>query len=224
MNEQYEYYVRALEQAQEREKVNQRKRAIKAFEAALTVKERLQTVYIPLVLTQVVFRYLEVIGSFCAQNRLPFKKELREIRMLVKDYYFNNFSDLSSSNIKSLENQVNGFFDEAGRDVQTLYFVINSELKKVHPELEEYELLTYIYMTISLLDFTHGYIRRADRTIYEKTDYILVSEGLQAETKKIHSILLKMAQGYSIKSTQMIELAIKIIGQKVDNAIMEIID
>lgn len=224
MQNKYEYYVNALEEAIVMERVNQRKKAVMAFEVALTVSERIKTVYIPLILTQVIFRYIEVISAFCAKNKLPYKNEIRLLKCLVKDYSFNNFSEVSSDSMKSLENQVNGFFDEAGHDVQTLYFVINSELKRRHPELVEYELLTYIYMTISLIDFTHEYIRNSSRIVNEKTDYVLMSDGLQVETRKMRSILISMAKGYNIQSTKMIELAVRIICNKVDDAIMEIID
>lgn len=218
-----DFFYKVLHDAKVEAEKEANHKKMKAFETVLSERERVMFVYVPIVLTQVVFRYIEIINDYCARKCLPFKNETRELKRLIKQYTFSNFSGLSSDCTNSLDRQVNDFFYDAGDDVQTLYFVINSELKKVYPELDDYELLTYLYMSISLLDYTHHYIRKTNKLITEKTNYVLVSYDVYSETYKMRGVLKDMTRLYNIQSTQMIELAIKIIGNKVDNAVMEII-
>lgn len=121
-----------------------------------TPEEALKIAYLPIVLTQAAFRFATAVADECAQRQLDYKKPVREIRTHTKEYIRNIIGGDKADLINSLENQVCAFLGKAGNDVQTLYFCINSELKKEYPHLTEYNLLTNIYICQALCTYVRA--------------------------------------------------------------------
>lgn len=211
-------YVGELEKAMIQHEEEERRKCNKVFLESLTETERLKIVYFPLILTQVVFEYVSTICGICIKEKLPYKQQVRNLKELISEYNFRNFTRLEDDCMNTLYDNVDSFFDDAGDNIDTLFYVIMQELKKRYRDMDDYNLPTYLYVTISLIDYTLSFMYKADKVVEEKTRYCLSPSDVAPELYKIKNILSGMTDGYKIKKTDMIELAIKIISNKVNTA------
>ena len=182
-----------------------------------TPEEALKIAYLPIVLTQAAFRFATAVADECAQRQLDYKKPVREIRTHTKEYIRNIIGGDKADLINSLENQVCAFLGKSGNDVQTLYFCINSELKKEYPHLTEYNLLTNIYICQALCTYV-----RAKEMHYDQLIRMRLSAPYQSTVNKdalaVCKALQEIACNYKISiHTRIINTAVKVIGIKIDN-------
>lgn len=142
---------------------------------------------------------------------------MREIRAHTKEYIRNIIGGDKADLINSLENQVCAFLGKAGNDVQTLYFCINSELKKEYPHLTEYNLLTNIYICQALCTYVREKEMHYDQLIRMRLSapyHSTVNKDALAVCKALQEI----AGNYKISiHTRIINTAVKVIGIKIDN-------
>ena len=182
-----------------------------------TPEEALKIAYLPIVLTQAAFRFATAVADECAQRQLDYKKPVREIRAHTKEYIRNIIGGDKTDLINSLENQVCAFLGKAGNDVQTLYFCINSELKKEYPHLTEHNLLTNIYICQALCTYVREKEMHYDQLIRMRLSapyHSTVNKDALAVCKALQEI----AGNYKISiHTRIINTAVKVIGIKIDN-------
>lgn len=109
------------------------------------------------------------------------------------------------------------FLGKAGNDVQTLYFCINTELKKEYPYLKEYNLLTNIYICQALCTYVREKEMHYDQLIRMRLSapyHSTVNKDALAVCKALQEI----AGNYKISiHTRIINTAVKVIGIKIDN-------
>ena len=180
-----------------------------------TLEESLKIAYIPSILAEVAFRYIEQIHSISRDKRLDNKKECRIIRECVKEYQYTLYNGINREVLDNLFNQIGRFFDMVSWDITTLYFSINSELKKRHPELKEYEFLTYLNMVIAIIDYMRSFERKMDKIIQERTKRPYASIT-NPNITKIRVICESLAKQNHIDFTPSINLAMTIIGKKLN--------
>lgn len=182
-----------------------------------TPEEALKIAYLPIVLTQAAFRFATAVANECAQRQLDYKKPVREIRAHTKEYIRNIIGGDKADLINSLESQVCAFLGKAGNDVQTLYFCINTELKKEYPYLKEYNLLTNIYICQALCTYVREKEMHYDQIIRMRLSapyHSTVNKDALAVCKALQEI----AGNYKISiHTRIINTAVKVIGIKIDN-------
>lgn len=182
-----------------------------------TPEEALKIAYLPIVLTQAAFRFATAVANECAQRQLDYKKPVREIRAHTKEYIRNIIGGDKADLINSLESQVCAFLGKAGNDVQTLYFCINTELKKEYPYLKEYNLLTNIYICQALCTYVREKEMHYDQLIRMRLSapyHSTVNKDALAVCKALQEI----AGNYKISiHTRIINTAVKVIGIKIDN-------
>lgn len=182
-----------------------------------TPEEALKIAYLPIVLTQAAFRFATAVANECAQRQLDYKKPVREIRAHTKEYIRNIIGGDKVDLINSLENQVCAFLGKAGNDVQTLYFCINTELKKEYPHITEHNLLTNIYICQALCTYVREKEMHYDQLIRMRLSapyHSTVNKDALAVCKALQEI----AGNYKISiHTRIINTAVKVIGIKIDN-------
>lgn len=187
------------------------------------VEEAVRIAYIPIILTKAAFQFAEFIAKQCAEYRLPYKKETRLIKQSIYDYERETLGQVKIDVLETLENQVGHFFDEAGDNVQTLWYVINAELKKRYPKLENYDLLTNVYVCVSILEYVRCFEAAADHTIQERTSMPYVSIA-NRQSVDVRNACLSIADKYKIQQTEMIHLAIRVIANKVDSMVVSVVE
>lgn len=109
------------------------------------------------------------------------------------------------------------FLGKAGNDVQTLYFCINSELKKEYPHLTEYNLLTNIYICQALCTYVREKEMHYDQLIRMRLSAPYHST-VNKDSLAVCKALQEIAGNYKISiHTRIINTAVKVIGIKIDN-------
>lgn len=187
-----------------------------------SVEEAVRIAYIPIILTKAAFQFADFIRRQCIEGRLPYQKESRIIRQSLHDYERETLGQVNTEVMETLEKQVGYFFEEAGDNVQTLWYVVNGELKKRYPELSGYDLLTNVYVCVSLLDYVRRFESSADHIIRQRTGLPYASVQNRQSTD-VRNACLSIADKYRVKRTEMIDLAIRVIALKVDGMVVEII-
>ena len=190
---------------------------------AFTFEESLRIAYVPVLLTKKAFRFAEGVCVQCAASKLPYQRYTRIIRAASDSYIRQTLgATISKSTLQILENRTDLLFDRAGDNVQTLWFVVNNELKKQHPELDhEYELLTNLFCAVSLLNYVEKYERVVDMTITQRNGLKNATTSVQ-EVTDVKNALLSIADKYKICHTSMINLSVRIIAIKIDTIVQEL--
>ena len=182
-----------------------------------SAEEALKIAYLPIILTQVAFRFATSVADECAQRKLDYKKQVRAIREHSKEYISNIVGGDQVDLINSLENQMCAFLGTAGNDVQTLYFCINQELKTKYPELTEYNLLTNIYICQALCTYVRMKEIRYDQLIRDRLN-APYNSIINKDALAVCKALQEIAGNYKISlHTQFINTAVTMIGIKIDN-------
>lgn len=179
------------------------------------LEESLKIAYIPSILAEVAFRYIEQIFAISRDKRLDNKKECRKIRESIKEYKYTLYNGISKEVLDNLFMQIGNFFDLVNWDITTLYYSINQELKRRHPQLTEYEFLTYLNMVIAILDYMRSFEREMDIIIQERTKRPFASIT-NPNITAIYRECQSMAKQYHIDFTPTIKLSIKIIAKKLN--------
>lgn len=187
-----------------------------------STEEAVKIAYIPIILTKAAFQFADFVRRQCVEGRLPYMKESRTIKQSIHDYERETLGQVKTEVMETLEMQVGYFFEEAGNNVQTLWYVVNSELKKRYPELEDYNLLTNVYVCVSILDYVRRFELSADHIIQQRTSmpYASVQNRQSAD---IYNACLSIADKYKVVNTEMIKLAMRVIAVRVDGMVVEVI-
>lgn len=187
----------------------------------LSLEESAKMIYIPFILTDISFRYIDEFIKFSVSKRLDNKKVVRKLRENMKEYGYSRNKDIDLDAAKKLSEQVDSFFETVNWDITTLYFSINSELKKCYPEFEDYEYLTYLYMAVSLMKYVRQFEHEYENIIQQRTKIPYVSIA-NVSVENIRCLCETQLNDTKIESTPIIDLAIKIIAKKLSEIIFEI--
>lgn len=189
-----------------------------------TLEESLRMAYVPVLLTKSAFRFAEDVCRQCVIHKLPHKSQTRIIRSASQEYIHSTLGNVvSRSTLDILEEKTDLVFRNAGDDVQTLWFVVNQELKKSHPNLdEEYPFLTDLFCAVSLLHYVRHYEYHCDMMVRQRTGIHNATFSVQP-TIDVYNALLSIAGNYSINHTSMINLSVRIISMKVDEIVQSLI-
>lgn len=186
-----------------------------------SLKEAIKIAYVPIILTKAAFQFADFIRRQCIENRLPYQKESRIIKQSLQDYERETLGQVNTEVMETLEKQVDYFFEEASSNVQTLWYVVNSELKKKYPELSSYDLLTNIYVCISILDYVRKFESSADYIIRQRTS-IPYASVQNKQSIDVRNACLTIADRYKVQKTNMINLAMRTIAIKIDKIVLEV--
>ena len=188
----------------------------------MSLEESAKMIYVPFILTDISFKYIKEYIKISVSKRLDNKKVVRSLRENMREYEYSRNKDIDFGAVKKLTEQVENFFETVNWDITTLYYSINSELKKCYPDFdEEYEYLTYLYMTVSLLKYVRQFEHEYEIIIQQRTKipYVSIENDSVAN---IRQLCEKQLIDIRIKSTPIIDLAIKIIAKKLSEIIFEI--
>ena len=185
----------------------------------LTPQEAIRIAYYPIITGKAAFRHAFDLRQTCIDRRLPYARQSRIIKESYEEWnkYYTDIVD--NDTMKKLEDQLEDFLAGAGWDVQCLWFTVNQELKKRYPELNaEYDLLTPLYVCISLMDFTRQKESEYADLLEERTG-IRPAFPEQKSVKKLRAALNEISGKYSLDATPMIKLAIAVINNRLQELV-----
>lgn len=180
-----------------------------------SVEEALRIAYIPIVLSKAAFEYAKFAVRLCVEKKLPYRKQTRIIREAIDEYEQGLMGTIRTEVRTRLESQVEFFFDQADDDVEKLWYVIRLELIKRYPDMPQIDLLTNIYVCVSMLDYVRKFEETTNYTIQSRT-HMPYANYINKQCIDIRNAYLSIADNYKIARTDIIQLAIRIIALKVD--------
>ena len=185
----------------------------------LSPKEAIRIAYVPVIMTKAAYRFADRVTQTCISWRLPYAKQSRMIKQSKADWEQECDNSLSNEVMVKLEDQLNDFLAVAGWDVQCLWWVINQELKKRYPELEdEYPLLSDLFVCKSLLDYTRQKEDQFADLLKERTG-VYPPHPVPWYIQDLRKALDGIYGRYTLDPTPMIKMAINVIDRKVENEI-----
>lgn len=176
----------------------------------LTPQESIRIAYYPIITGKAASRHAFDLRQICIDRRLPYARQSRIIKESYEEWnkYYTDIVD------KETMDKLEDFLAGAGWDVQCLWFTVNQELKKSYPELNaEYDVLTPLYVCISLMDFTRQKEKEYADLLEERTG-IRPAFPEQKSIKKLRAALNEISGKYSLDATPMIKLAIAVINNR----------
>lgn len=185
----------------------------------LTPQESIRIAYYPIITGKAAFRHAFDLRQLCIDRRLPYARQSRMIKESFEEWnkYYTDIIDKET--MDKLENQLEDFLAGAGWDVQYLWFTVNQELKKSYPELNaEYDVLTPLYVCISLMDFTRQKEKEYADLLEERTG-IRPAFPEQKSIKKLRTALDEISGKYKLDATPMIKLAIAVINNRLQELV-----
>ena len=186
-----------------------------------SAKEIARMAYAPLILADAAFRFSISLCDYCASSRLPYKKETRAIRSAYKEYQSANLAMLGTDITRRLNACFDEFFDHSSPNTTTLWYVINSQLKKYYPELdEEYEVLSMAFAPLCLFACVRQFERQSDAIV---TSRLCLSQPQNTANHLFDFVaeqLFSIIGNYHLHETNMVWMSVKIISRRV----FEIID
>lgn len=182
------------------------------------LEEALRIAYVPIILSQSAFQYADFARRICVEKRLPYQKESRIIRTAMEEYERRTLYRLSDRARDLLEVRTDEFIDEAEKQLQVLWFSVSNQLKKEHPELENYDLLTNLYMAVALLDYVRRFELAAGHEIQRRTGNPYAS-AVNPLSTDIRNACLSIAGNYTMQHTDLLERAVRAIALRVEKII-----
>lgn len=195
---------------------------------SFTPEEHIRMLYIPLILAKATFKYLENTIQYSVEHKLPIKKEIRKMREIRQEFEREYIQDFTFDDRQQIDIQVDEFFSETNLDIQILWYTVNNEFLKRYPYLkDEYIFLSNVYTTITFIEYIHSYETRSSARINKQlsnaTSLGMLNSPVSCKNKhlaEIYNILQSMIAKYHIDKTYMIELAMKVIGRKINDCVI----
>ena len=206
----------------------QREKKFEYLLKSFTPEEYIRMLCIPLILTKATFRYLENTLQYCIKHKLPYKKEIRRIREIKQEFEREYIEDFTFEDRQQIDTLVDDFFSETNLDIQILWYTVNNEFLKRYPHLyDEYTFLSNVYTTITFIGYIHSYEARSSARINKQlsntTSLGMINDPVSCKNKhlaEIYNIQRSMIAKYHIDKTYMIELAMKVIGRKINDCVI----
>lgn len=195
---------------------------------SFTPEEHIRMLYIPLILAKATFKYLENTIQYSVEHKLPNKKEIRRIREIKQEFEREHIQTYTFEDRRQIDSQVDVFFSETNLDIQILWYTVNREFLKRYPHLDdEYTFLSNVYTTITFIEYINDYETKSNARINKRlanaTSLGIFNTPITCKNRhlaEISKILHNMIAKYHIDKTYMIELAMKVIGRKINDCVI----
>lgn len=190
----------------------------------IPAKESIRIAYIPIVISNAALHYTGKIADFCAKNRMPFIKEVRTIRNESKAFVEQATGSVSHDTYYQLKKQTDEFFYSTKANLYTLYFTVRNEFLNRFPNLDnEYDLYTDVYIAHSLFRYVRDFQDKAEKHMSEVCG-VTIKTDPDPHIMKIWKCLDIITDGYTLGKSEIIELALKVISNKIDEHVFSDIE
>lgn len=190
---------------------------IKKIMEKMPAKESIRIAYIPIVVCNAALHYAKLVADYCASHRMPYKLECRTIRQESVEYIQTCLKTVDKSTYEQLEQQTNEFFYSTQTDLITLYWTVRNEFLKYFPGLDDdqMEIYTNIYISHSLFSYVRDFQVTAEKHM-SKVCGCTIKTDPDIHILKIWKSLCKISEGYDIGKAPIVELALKVIANRID--------
>lgn len=178
-------------------------------------KEHMKIVFIPLVITEMVWHYADKVVQYAAEHRIPQTVKLsRAVKMLKTEYYKEIGKDLPRDNVEHIKEESLKFMQECSSNLFILWLQANQSLKNTDYGLEYLDMRTDAYCALIMLSLLEENEKKVKDIIIEKTgNYVHVAN---AKIDALKDCMEAYVSPAVIDYSQHVKLLIKIFNNKLD--------
>lgn len=134
-----------------------------------TFKENMMIAFAPVIITELIWLYAELVTDYAAQARLSETKKLsRMVKEMRKKYNYELRLDLTQEQVERIERISSDFVEKCQRDLTLLWYTINNELKRDFYNIGHLDMRTNAYLAIVLCDVLQEHNDAMDELIRQK--------------------------------------------------------
>lgn len=134
-----------------------------------TEQERLFQVYVPVMLTNIAIAYGYAFRVGVAQNRLPYKKEIRTIREAFRDYEIDMRFALGNVLYSDLCERSRELRQDVDADITRMLYCIDNAVMKAGPELKYHYLISLAEVASVFIHLCWAYDEEFEARITERS-------------------------------------------------------
>lgn len=137
---------------------------------ALTLRESMQMVYMPLILSQLAWVYADKAVKICVANKIgDMRGVTKGLRTQRADFEKKFVRAYGYGSLKRIECLVKRFMTEYEYNLSILYFSVLREVQKRMPETDIADMRAYAVISMLVIQALYGHNRRMDELILART-------------------------------------------------------
>ncbi len=159
-----------------------------------TFQENMNISFVPLIITEVAWRYAEDVIKYAAENRISETIKLsRSVRELREKYISECKKDIDNNHVERLKRTADEYIRKNQRDLVLLYYSMNGELKKTWPTCSHLSMKTNACIALVFLRLLEIHNNNMNDLIASKLDSYVpsvtnpINETLKEYMKKFAS-------------------------------------
>lgn len=138
----------------------------------LTEAEQCRVAFVPLVITNIAWRYADLVLEEVATLKVECLKKLaRSMRDLHRKYDADIMLALDYTRRKQIETETDKCLNEINLDMTKLFFSVNHEFKRTSPDYPYDRMRSHAVMGKLLIDYLIQYNKRSDEMIAQRLGY-----------------------------------------------------
>lgn len=196
---------------------NEVKDGVKEMLDSFTWQENMMIAFVPLMIADMAWHYVDKVMKYCADRRISEVKKLGRAIKEVRQKYMDSLNqDLDFKHIENVQQHSNMFMNEFAKDFTIFWFQVNGAIKREYPNMEYSDMRTDACCCIFMIDFLKQHNSKMDEIIASK---------MGASNSIMHPDMLKLKilvdaylpDKFEIKGKEQIDLALKIINKNLWN-------
>lgn len=134
-----------------------------------TLQEHVRIAIIPCILSNIAFRYGDMVRKTSAERKISILKKLSRAYDTLKEAYMKELAlDLDRAHIKNIDDQASIFMKTYANDFQILWFSVHSEFIKKMPDYPHSDMRSDAICGMMIIDLLKEMIKDFDKLIQER--------------------------------------------------------
>lgn len=167
--ERFDWKEVSLEECVEKKFKDDCRRKTEQLHNNLTDQEHVRIAIIPCVLSNIAFRYGDMVRKTSAERKISILKKLSRAYDTLKGAYMKELTlDLDRAHINNIDDQASIFMNTYANDFQILWFSVHNEFVKKMPDSPHSDMRSYAICGMMIIDLLKEIIKDFDKLIQER--------------------------------------------------------
>lgn len=199
---------------------------VQLLSSSLSPDEQVQATVVPAILSHIAWHFALQAVELGSARRIPSLKRLsRSVKLLHRAYEQTLDLDLSPSNRHILQRETDRFIDECRHDFTILYYAVNAQLKKNHPDDPDDDMRTLAVISMLIIGIEERHNRRMDSILSSRLGSPAGPTVMMLPVQKLNAAMFAYAAIPDLSEfcEQQTALAVKVIENRISQIEFNII-
>lgn len=167
--ERFDWKEVSLEECVEQKFKDDCRRTTEQLHNNFTDQEHVRIAIIPCVLSNIAFRYGDMVRKTSAERKISILKKLSRAYDTLKEAYMKELTlDLDRAHINNIDDQASIFMNTYANDFQILWVSVHNEFVKKMPDSPHSDMRSYAICGMMIIDLLKEIIKDFDKLIQER--------------------------------------------------------